>query len=224
MAFFRQRVDFKVNEFIKTIGLMGYWCRWEKAAECPCLTKGAQGQPDFNCPLCKGKGRYWYDSKSIQGIMTGISENVRYNQTGEIAAGTNYFTTLPEHKLGLWDRLTFEHSQIRFSEIVEKKEHNVKDSLRFKPTCVSSLRTVAQVYQKDVDFTVDPAGYINWEGGGLEPNRGERYSVDYTMHPPFIVIDMLNVIRDTIAKVKKPGVAPTSLPVRVLCKLEFYVS
>lgn len=155
--------------------------------------------------------------------MTGVSENVRYNQTGEIIAGLNYFTTLPENKLGLWDRLTHEHSEIRYSEILEKKEHNVKDKLRFKPTCVSSLRTVSQVYQKDIDFTVDKEGYINWEGGGLEPNRGERYSVDYTTHPSWLVIDMVNVVRDTLVKRKQPGVAPTQLPLRAMVRLEFYL-
>jgi len=222
-AWQRQRSDFDTQKIYRTIRQMGYPVKWEKASDCPCLSKGGSGQPDFNCPLCRGKGRYWFDPIFIQGIMTNVSEEVRYNQTGEIIAGLNYFTTLPENKLSIWDKISNEYSQIRYSEIIEKKEHNVKDRLRFKPITISSLRTVSEVYQKGIDFTVDTEGYVNWEGGGLEPNRGERYSVDYTTRPSWLVVDLPNVFRTTLVKRKQPGVMPTELPIKALVRLEFYL-
>jgi hypothetical protein len=223
MAWTRQRTDFKIDEFMRIIVQKGMIVTWESASDCPCIKINSAGQPDFNCSLCKGKGRYWYNPTFIQGIMTNINTQLRYENPGEIIAGTNYFTTLPNYQLGFWDRITNEHSTIRFSQIIEKGDPGGKDPLRFLPLEVLSLRTVSTVYTVNIDFEVDPEGYINWIPTGLEPNRGERYSVDYVMHPRWIVIDLINVLRDTYVKAKKPGITFQPLPVRALIRLEFYV-
>lgn len=197
---------------------------WEKASDCPCIPKGGQGQPDFNCPLCHGKGRYYYDPQVIQGVMTSLSADVRFNQVGEIMTGTNYFTTLPENKLGFWDRITNYDSRVRYSETVEKGESGAKDRLRFKPIDVLGLRTVSTVYEKGVDFMLSEEDQsMDWLPTGLEPVRGERYSVEYLLHPRWIVIDLVNVLRDTYVKSKRPGVKFQELPIRALVRLEFFV-
>ena len=223
MTWTRQRTDFKIDEFMRLILQKGYVVTWEKSSLCPCITKDAQGQPDFNCPLCYGKGRYWYDPRTIQGIMTAFNQEEQFRQTGEILPGTSYFTTLPQNKLGFWDRLTHSHSQIRFSEVVEKGDGQGKDKLRFLPTDVVSLRTVSTVFILDKDFMIDTTGYINWLPTGLEPTRGERYSVEYLMHPRWICIDLTNVIRDTYVKAKKPGITYQPMPVKAMVRLEFFV-
>jgi len=223
MAWLRQRTDFKIDEFMRIIIQKGYYVTWSKSSICPCITKGGQGQPDFNCPLCFGKGRYYFDPKIIQGIMTSFNQEEQFRQTGEILPGTSYFTTLPENKLGFWDRLTNSHSQARFSEIVIKGDHGTKDKLRFLPVSSIALRTVSVVYEKDKDFSIDTAGYVNWIPTGLEPQRGETYSIDYLMHPQWIVIDLVNVIRDTLVKTKKPGATYQQMPIRALVRLEYFV-
>lgn len=223
MTWTRQRTDFKIDEFMRLILQKGYIVTWEKSSICPCITKDAQGQPDFNCPLCYGKGRYWYDPRTIQGIMTAFNQEEQFRQTGEILPGTSYFTTLPQNKLGFWDRLTHSHSQIRFSEVVEKGDSQGKDKLRFLPTDVLSLRTVSTIFVKNKDFMIDTTGYINWLPTGLEPTRGERYSVEYLMHPRWICIDLTNVIRDTYVKAKKPGITYQPMPVKAMVRLEFFV-
>ncbi len=223
MAWLSQRVDFKPDEFIRIILQKGYLVVWEKSSICPCITKDEQGQPDFNCPLCFGKGRYWYEPKSIQGIMTAFDQKEQFRQTGEILPGTSYFTTLPDNKLGFWDRLTNSHSQIRFSEIIVKGAHSAKDKLRFLPTDAISLRTVSTTYEKNKDFSIDITGYVDWIPTGLEPKSGERYSIEYLMHPRWIVIDMPNVLRDTYVKSKKSGITFQAMPVRAMVRLEFFV-
>jgi len=218
---FNQRSDFNVVEFYRVIKKLGYFVTWSKSAICPCITKDDSGTPDFNCPLCKGKGRYWFDPQLIQGIMTNFNEDVRYQQLGEIQAGASYFTTLPENKLGFWDKLANEDSKIRHSEIVERGDHGVKDKLRFSPIEINNLRTVKEEFAEGLNFKFDEVNKsIEWLSD--EPMRGTRYTVDYLCHPVWLVIDLINVLRDTLVKSKKPGVTFTELPVRALVKLEFF--
>jgi hypothetical protein len=223
-AWTRQRTDFNVQEFYRIIEQKGYIVNWSKASVCPCIPKDGPGQPDFNCPLCYGKGRYWYDAQTIKGIMTNFNDELKYNQIGETLAGTSYFTTLATNKLSFWDRLSNRHSKVRYSEVVIKGTHGGTDNLRFVPLKVLSLRTISTVYQSNVDFTVDSkTSIVTWLPIDNEPNSGERYSIEYMMHPSWIVIDLPNVLRDTYIKHKLPGIGLAELPVRAVVRLEYFV-
>ena len=225
MAWLSQRADFKPEEFYKIIFQKGYSVMWEKSSICPCVAKDREGQPDFNCPLCFGKGRYWFDPKSILGIMTSFANESKWNQTGEYLQGTSYFTCMPENKLGFWDRITNINSKIRYSEVVERGRYNASnsDKLKFKPIQTIGLRTITTVYKANIDFKLNEAdSTIEWGLGGLEPVVGEQYSVEYILHPKWIVIDLVNVLRDTQVKYKKPGVQFQEMPVRAMVRLEFF--
>lgn len=220
----RQRTDFKIEEFANIIEQKGYDLIWEKALKCPCMPEEKSGQPDYNCPLCHGKGWTWFDQQDIKAAMTNFNENVRYNQVGELAQGTAYLTTLPEHKLGFWDRVTHVDSRIRHSEVLTHGDHGGKDKLRFQPTEIVYCRSISTVYTEGVDFTFDHNSFeIDWAPTGLEPNSGDRYSVEYLMPPRWIVIDIMNVIRDTYVKSKKPGITFQELPIRCTVRLEYMV-
>lgn len=224
MAWWNQRSDIQFVEVYRAIQKYGYNVQWEKASRCSCIPTDGTAQPDFTCPLCKGKGWYWYDPLFIQGIMTNFSENLRYNQTGEILAGMCYFTTFPEYKLNNWDRITNFHSQIRYGQIITKGERGGADKLRFKPIDIISLRTVDDTYEKKIDFIFDEEkAEVNWLPTGKEPLSGYRYSVEYYIHPSWIIVDITNVIRDTLVKSKKPGVTYQPLPQRATCRLEYFV-
>jgi hypothetical protein len=223
-AWARQRSDFQPVEFYRAIQKYGYIVQWEKSSLCPCIPKTGQGQPDFNCPLCFGKGRYWFDPKQIRGIMTSLSEDVRFQQLGEIDQGTSYFTTTPDNKLGFWDRLTNFDSKIRFSEVVEKGDSSGKDRLRFKPISILNIRTITTPFEIGKDYMLSESDQsIDWKPTGNAPVRGERYSVEYLLHPRWICISPVNVLRDTYTKSKKAGITFTELPIRVMAKLEFFV-
>jgi hypothetical protein len=230
MAWTRQRTDFKLDEFYRRIEQMGYALQWEKSALCPCLDKNRTGQSDFNCPLCKGKGRYWYDQQVVKGVMTSLSGKGNYPVTGEVMTGTSYFTTHGWNKLGLWDRLTHVNSKMRYSEILTKKGAGEKDQLRFKPMLqadgfpdILNVRTVEKEYYPAVDFTMDTTGFIEWISGSNQPRTGDQFTVDYYSNPRWIVIDLINIVRDTFVKSKRPGVTFLQLPVRSMVRLEYYV-
>jgi hypothetical protein len=83
---------------------------------------------------------------------------------------------------------------------------------------------LTQEYRKNTDFAFDTATpYIDWVPYGLEPNAGERYSIEYETRPSWIVIDLVNVIRDTLVKSKQPGITWAQLPVKALIRLEYFM-
>jgi hypothetical protein len=224
MSKIKQRTDFQIAEFSTIINQKGYDLLWEKALKCPCIPEEKTGQPDFNCLLCHGRGWYWFDPQDIKAVMTNFGENVRYNQAGEIAAGTAYLTTLPENKLGFWDRVTNLDSRIRHSEILTHGDHGGKDKLRFQPTDIVYCRSLSTEYIANKDFLFDPNAFeLDWSLTGQEPESGDRYSVEYLMPPRWIVIDITNVIRDTFVKSKKAGITFLELPLRATVRLEYLV-
>lgn len=223
MAWVKQRTDLQINEIYRAIYKYGYLVYWEKASRCPCLSPDS-GQPNINDSLCKGKGWYYSDPQVIRGIMTNFSENLKYNQTGEVLQGISYFTTLPQYKLCERDRIIMFHSEMRFSEILTHKEHGGKDHLRFPPTAITSVRSVAQPFQNKLDYLIDKENSaISWIPTGEEPPVGEQISVDYKMHPRWIIIDASNVIRDTYVKSKRPAITYQPLPQKVTVRLEYFV-
>jgi len=218
-----QRADLRIEEIYRAIYKYGYLMRWERASKCPCLDV-VSGQPDRNCTLCLGKGRFWSDPQMVRGIMTSFSDKMMFNQTGEIISGVSYFTTLPNYKMSNWDRVSNLHSQIRYSEVVMHETYGATDKLKFKPLGVFILRTVSTVYTNKQDFIFDTnAGVINWLPTGHEPPAGEKYTVEYLMHPSWIVIDATNIIRDTMVKTKNPALSFQELPQRVTVRLEYFV-
>ncbi len=223
MAWVNQRSDLQIQEIYRAIWKYGYIMHWTKASKCPCLTTDT-GQPDANCTLCHGKGRFWSDDQIVRGIMQSISEKLMYNQTGEIMSGVSFFTTLPQYKLNIWDRIINFHSNIRYNEVITKGSYQDSDPLRFAPTKVVVLRTVSTVYTYKEDFDIDHENKtITWMPHGSEPAVGEQYSVDYWMHPSWIVVDPTNIIRDTYVKSKKPGITFQPLPQKVMVRLEYFV-
>ena len=224
MSWVRQRTDFQIDEFQHIIAQKGMIVQWEKATKCPCVQIAGSGQPDYNCPLCMGKGWTWYDPQQIQGIMTSNTEQYKYEHPGEFGTGTSNFTTISQNKLGYYDRLTNMDSLVRYSDLVKKGDHNGKDRLRFQPIEIGYCRDLTNEYVAKVDFDYDPNSFeINWIPTGHEPNSGVRYSVEYVTHPRWIVIEMPNVFRDTYVKRKKPFITFVELPVKAMVRLEWFV-
>jgi hypothetical protein len=231
MSWVRQRVDYNIEEFNRIITLKGLQLQWEKASKCPCMKIGGTGQPDFNCPLCTGKGWVWFDPLFIQGIVTAVNQNFRYDHPGELSSGTCNITTMPANKLGYYDRLSQIDSLMRHSELIKKGDHNGKDKIRFQPMEVLYCRDLNKIYVQGEDFKFDKMSFqIEWIPGGNQPNTGVTYTIDYMTHPRWICIDLMP-IRDTYVKsagaagtaTKNPHAVFTQLPVRASVRLEWFI-
>jgi hypothetical protein len=224
MSWVRQRTDFDIDQFNRIVVQKGYVVQWEKATKCPCMQIGGSGQPDYNCPVCMGKGWTWFDPKFIQGIMTALTRDYKYENPGERGEGTSSFTTLAYNTLGYYDRITHLDSLARHSELIRKGFHNGKDKIRFQPMDIIYCRDLDREYVEEVDFTYDVNSFeIQWIPGGKEPNTGTTYSVEYLTHPRWIVKEMPNIMRDTYVKRKKPNPTFIQLPIRAVVQLEWFV-
>ena len=74
------------------------------------------------------------------------------------------------------------------------------------------------------DFTVTEDNKIDWTIGipnGRAPNPGEYYSMQYYMHPVYVVRSMPYQYRDITFKLKSPNLDLMNLPTKVQAWLEF---
>jgi len=139
----KARVDFRVSEFDKAIVTKGYQLAWSRAGVCPCRNNPQTDQPDINCDLCKGQGRFFflpevglenYDTDGhgnlieltedktgliIMGIMTSAVQDPQiFEKFGEWVFGTMKLTVQPENKLGFRDRIIAISSTMPWSQLI----------------------------------------------------------------------------------------------------------
>lgn len=101
------RVDFRIEDIERLITDKGYWFIWEKALMCPCNNASASNYPLQDCPYCDGKGFYYVEPTTIQGIKTAVDSSASMqNQAGIIYDGSCFITTLPAYKPSFLDRFT----------------------------------------------------------------------------------------------------------------------
>lgn len=212
------RADIRPENVARLIDQKGYKLTHQSAIPCPCLDV-ATGQPDPTCARCEGKGWQYYGEKTIRAICVGLGMEKQYVDPGGFFLGTMTLTTHAANDLGYHDRIINQESVIRFSEVMDRAVGNV-DKTRFEIQSVSRVIDPAgNLYQPTTHFTVS-GRQITWLGA---TRPAGRYSIAYMVHPCWLVLNHLHVIRDTWVKFQRPADTHTRLPIQVLAKLEWLV-
>lgn len=212
------RVDFKVGSFDALIDKHGYYLEHYHALQCPCYDLQT-GHPDPTCQYCESGWQY-YGRQEIQGIITGLQSEKQFIEPGGLLLGTMQLTVKAEVDLGYHDRIVNRKSLIAFSELLIRGTGET-DRARFE--MVDILRVVGPggvVYTPILDYEVS-AGSIQWTGTGQAPSAGSRYSVAYRMHPTWLVLSHVHVVRDTHIKFRQVEPVHHRLPIQAICKLEY---
>ncbi len=212
------RVDFRVGSFDEMIEKHGYFFTHYHAIQCPCLDSQT-GHPDPNCLYCD-RGWQYYGAEEIQGIMTSITTEKQFMDTGGMLIGTMNLTVKAEVELGYHDRIVNNKSVIAYSELLTRGS-GTQDTARF--AMLDILRVVGPggvVYAPVTDYVISN-GKIQWVTGGTSPVAGAYFSVAYRMHPSWGVLSHIHIVRDTHIKFRKPAPEHYRLPIQAVCKLEY---
>lgn len=138
-----QRVDFKPSKFDLAITTKGYRMWWSRASVCPCRHTEDTDQPDPNCTLCKGDGRFHFlpevgletnatdiygnpieinetgDALLISVLATGATKDPQiFERFGDWVFGMFRVTVQPENRIGYGDRLIAADSTMVWSQTV----------------------------------------------------------------------------------------------------------
>lgn len=220
------RVDFNPQDFNDIIQQKGYNLQWEQSVICPCIDlatkRGVSG-----CPQCNEKGRYYFQTTKIKGIITRQNKEVQIGDAlGVLEPGDAYLTVPASIQLTEFDRIINLDSIAVYSEVVIHSETQ-EDALRYppignvigafiQPTRHSNIVTLKQ----NVDFTIDSMGVITWISAVNKPKDNTGVSFRYNRHPSWIVLNTPNYIRDTLVLNGNPTDTFTAMPIRVQIRLE----
>lgn len=200
------RVDFRVEDFERLIQQKGYKVKWEQAMYCTCYYDAEidqfTGQPNYNCPHCKGEGFTYLDPLEIRVVATGISNGVDQTHIGLNELGTAYITPPTNTIIGIRDRFTFVDFTIRYSQIIQLSGNKV-DKLKYAPTNLLAVRTPdGNIFKPGVDCKLTPEG-VEWiSSPGLE---GQVVSVLYQGLPRYIALGPIHELRGTYLMSKNKG-------------------
>ena len=193
------------------------------------------------CPECKGSGWIRHSPQNIRALFTSMDRQPdRFASYGAmIAKGVARVTTLPEHTPGFMDRFTMIDYTMSYTEIATRD--GVIDTLRYpvatRKMFLGSSADSTVVESKDVtvfycrkansegvvtgdelvadtDFKVSN-GKIDWtlgDSNGNAPKAGERYSVQYFMHPVYVVKNFPYAIRSSYTVAGKGNGVATGVP------------
>lgn len=216
------RVDIEPATLINTIVNNGYEVLWEKSAPCPNRLGEDIDRHDNNCPYCH-KGRVYFDPQAIKILISGINMMENYFIGGKWDSGNARITTLAENRLSYWDRLTVRNATVRFYELVRRNKNNNVDTLKYQAIRIEKAFGIGATGLVDLgegrDFTLN-GREVHWNKNRIAP--GSFYSVVYDRVPVYIVLDLINWIRQRPIMVKGK-VQIVGLPLSAVAKLEFLV-
>ncbi|ACI90981.1 gp6.4 [Bacillus phage SPO1] len=200
------RVDFRVEDFERLVQQKGYKVKWEQAMYCTCYYDPEidqyTGQPNYNCPHCKGEGFTYLDPVEIRVVATGISNGVDQTRIGLNELGTAYVTLSTNTIIGIRDRFTFVDFTIRYSQIIQLSGDKV-DKLKYPPTNLIAVRTPnGSIFKPGIDCKLTPEG-VEWiSSPGTE---GQVVSVLYQGLPRYIALGPIHELRGTYLMSKNKG-------------------
>lgn len=216
---FAPRLDIDLTG--QQIQTMGDNVLWRKSTVCPNRMLVKQNH-DLNCKLCDGRGFLFDAGTEIKAGFTSISVKQMWQTWGRFDVGTVMVTTPNANKLSWWDKLEHLDATIRYSEIIQRPTYGLEDKLKYVAIDVARLvDSLGKDYECGVDFTI-PNGKVLW-AAGLAPANESFYSISYTCHPHYIVLELPHQIRQKQATTGGRAVEAQDFPVMAVAKLEFLI-
>lgn len=218
-----QYVDFDRDKFTRFIADKGYKLMWEKAVMCPNVPGTGLSPRDhvIGCPICGGGGFVYTNPCETAMLMQAIKFQQSFYAYGRWDIGNQVVTAEPGFLLNYFDRLTLVNGISRFTQRVVRQPGVTNDVFKYGPLCVDYVGWVDRTgtlvsFEQDIDFTITDAG-ISWVGAS-QPDAGSVYSVDYTYHPRYVVMDLIHHHRDSTVDGKH-----YMFPMQAVAKLDFLV-
>jgi hypothetical protein len=197
--------DLQTPELVQEIWAKGCDCTWEKASRCPCavewepegtITAGLTTTPRADCPACGGGGWYYYSSQTVRALILQSTGQTVLDARFLSFPGSAAITTLPEHPIKPFDRLTPTQAYWRYTET--RPHTGTSYSLRYPVVditytvgteadpkvyetvtrgvwnCIEADSTGEVIYVagspkqyvQNVNFTITAGGAIDWTIGG----------------------------------------------------------
>ena len=196
------RADFRTEKFDTIIKQKGYTMIWEQATICSCYNP-TDGQPQYQCPDCHGRGYYYFGAVETKAVVSSINGHREQEEFGLINVGSAYITPLSTDMVGYRDRFTFTDFRVKFSEIITRGTTNT-DNLRYPADKVLAIRSLGQSYKPGIDLTLSQDGKsVTWVNVPSIVNG--QYSILYTTPPVYICINPVHEMRGTYVKYHASG-------------------
>lgn len=205
---------------------------WEQAMVCSCLSVDS-GQPDFSCPLCKGRGyRYLAPEEIIVGVQS-LSSTYKLGSLELYEPGTCMVTPMSNVIMGYQDRLTFPDFKCKFSEVLRFNSDEYKYGVS-KPTYREILSALAvaddkYMFEEGVDYEITGDGRrVRWLSDALSREYDKKsLSILYFTTPVYLVVDIMHELRGTRHNKQSPTIEYHELQKQYKCQREqfaYYVS
>jgi hypothetical protein len=211
------RIDLKPEEFDRAIYQKGAKIIWQKSMFCSCVDE-TTGQPDYNCPACKGKAYIFFDPKEIRAVVTGLSGDKDQIPIGLLDVGSAYMTTRASDLVGFRDRLTFVDFLTPHSQVITFTDDPEGEELRYECEQVVSVRILSSEIPVDQYSISADKKRILFNPGYL--SMGEKFSILYQIKPVYIVVDVPHELRGTYVKFGQPQETWVNLPKQFRIKRE----
>lgn len=175
------------------------------------------------------------DGVAIYVVKSSLTEDVQvFEKFGEWVFGTTRATVQWQNRLGYRDRLVERDAVMLWNQVINCDGGSLikvvggfsKAGLRYPVVGLVQLRSLTQEYREGRDIGITADGELEWliTGAG-PPAAGTRLSLACLIHPVWVVMEHVNVIRDTLVSFKAKTKADEyrRLPVQTILKLDFLV-
>jgi hypothetical protein len=214
------RADLRPDIFDQLVSQKGFTVVWEQAMFCSCLNL-TSGQPDYNCPVCHGKGYAYMPPKTTKVIATSINGRKDQERIGLNEQGTAYITSRNEDLIGFRDRFTFVDFQVKTTEVLVRGTEPI-DKCRYKVLDALYIQHLGEFYKKGIDFIMHSTG-IEWVNPSMV--HGMQYSILYKTNPVYVALSPIHELRGSYSMRKGQGAEYfVQLPCQYMVKREDFIT
>lgn len=176
--------------FAEFVNMRGYDVTWSKAMPCPNRDPNQPEHERLNCSLCDRAGRIFYDTKVTRMLVSSLSAQPTYMQTGLYESGSAMISTLPGEHLSYQDKIVLHASRIRYSQVLPVAQGQVLFKLRYN--ALSIERVVANSGSVLTGWECASDGTLRFSNFP----KAQFLSVSYMHQPVYIIVDLLHRVRE----------------------------
>ena len=156
------------RNFADLIRNHGYFLTHYRAIRCPCIDP-ATGSPNPNHEICD-HGWQYFGQETIQGLITGISSERQFAESGGFWLGSMNLTVMPNVRLSFHDRIVNQQSTMVYTELLEVN-YSSGTGLRYNPVEIDYVVDLnGTPYTLGTNFTLS-GKTLSWIQGSAPPGR-----------------------------------------------------
>jgi hypothetical protein len=234
----QQRIDFRIEDFVRVIKQHGQRVMWRQAMLCTCQNPETR-HALVTCTICQGLGTRYVAPLEIQAVFQQHDKKTKiYERFGMWEQSLAMCTLEAQYRLAYRDSLELLDALSSYYEVLVKGDRRAykkvlpanRDVARYRIKHVTQMIVQPYPERRGASREILPElgihyevqdGQIVWLARGENIPNGSLVSIRYDYNPVYLVLNMPHATRNDVNATRAPGMSLRAYPLTCGVQLDF---